>query len=339
MSYQSMHKLSRLRRGPQLRALVRETRLSKEDLVMPLFFKEGKGAESIASMPGIMKMPVDALLKEVEKLQKLGLKAVLLFGSSSRKDDQGTAGFDPESAFHKALRKVRQSTDMVIMADVCLCAYTDHGHCGIVQKSGPGSSKDLKCGSYTKGCLCIDQEKTLEALAKIALSYAHAGVDMVAPSAMADNQVEAIRNALDESGFLQTSIMSYSAKYASSFYGPFRDIFDSNPVSGDRRCHQMDPANRREALREALADVEEGADIVMVKPALSYLDIMSAIRDKVNVLVAAYNVSGEYSMVKAASAKGWIDERAVALEMLLAMKRAGADIIMTYWAREAAAWI
>lgn len=297
---------------------------------MPVFFKEGKGAEPIASMPGIQKMGHDALLKEVEKIEKLGIKAVLVFGASSRKDSAGSSSYDENSSFHKTLRALKRSSSMVIIADVCLCAYTDHGHCGVIR----GQSEGDKQNDWS-----IDNEKTLEALAKIAVSYAGAGVDMVAPSAMADGQVRAIRQAFDSKGFSDRAIMSYSAKYASHFYGPFRDIYDSSPVFGDRRSYQMDIGNKREALTEVLLDVEEGADIIMVKPALSYLDVISAVRKEITVPVAAYNVSGEYSMVKAAALKGWLDEESCAKEILDSIKRAGADIIITYWAKEAVKWI
>ncbi|MBF0521959.1 MAG: porphobilinogen synthase [Candidatus Omnitrophica bacterium] len=317
------YKPSRLRRAESLRSLVRETRLDKESLIMPLFFKEGKAAEAIPSMPGISKMPETVLLKEIEALDKLGIKAVLLFGAANGKDESGSASYDEKSAFHKAIRAIKRTSDIVLIADVCLCAYTSHGHCGIVDKKGAK----------------IDHQKTLDALAKIAVSYAEAGVDMVAPSAMTDGQVKSIREALDKNDFGETAIMSYSVKYASSFYGPFRDIYKSSPVFGDRKSYQMDPGNKREALREAMLDVKEGADIVMVKPALAYLDIIGAVREKVDVPVAAYNVSGEYSMVKAAQLKGWLDEKTVALEMLNSIKRAGADMIITYWAKEAAQWI
>ncbi|MBF0477897.1 MAG: porphobilinogen synthase [Candidatus Omnitrophica bacterium] len=319
------HMPTRLRRSVSIRNLVRETRLAKENLVMPLFFKEGKGVEPIESMPGIGKMSQDALLKEVEKLQKAGIKSILLFGSTSCKDADGTLSYDEKSPFHTTLRAIRKASDMVIIADVCLCAYTDHGHCGVLT-AGPKNRR-------------IDNAKTLETFAKVAVSYAKAGVDMVAPSAMADGQVKALRTALDKNGCSQTLIMSYAVKYASSFYGPFRDIYDSSPEFGDRKTYQMDPGNKREALREALLDVKEGADIIMVKPALTYLDIISAVREKVNVPVAAYNVSGEYSMIKAAGLKGWLDEKSAALEILTSIKRAGADMIITYWAKEAAAWI
>lgn len=314
----------RLRRSLALRNLFRETNLRQDDFVLPLFFKEGKGSLSIASMPGIKKMGQAELLREIEKAQKLGIKAILLFGSTLDKDSSGSKSYDEKSPFHQAIRQIKKSSSIILIADVCLCAYTHHGHCGILTR---------------KNAPAIDNEKTLEALAKAAVSYAGAGVDIVAPSAMCDGQVRSIRQELDKNSFSDTAIMSYAVKYASSFYGPFRDIYDSRPLSGDRRSYQIDPGNKREALREAMLDAEEGADIIMVKPALAYLDIISVVHGAVNLPVAAYNVSGEYAMVKAAALKGWLDERAAAMEMLGAMKRSGADIIITYWAKEAAQWL
>lgn len=303
---------------------MRETHLQKDNLIQPLFFKDGKGSSSIASMPGIKKLGQRELLREIEKLQKLGIKAILLFGATSEKDSLGSKSYDEKSPFHQAIRQIKRTSNIILIADVCLCAYTEHGHCGIlVRKKDPA----------------IDNEKTLEALAKIALSYASAGADIVAPSAMADGQVRAIRAILDKNDFFETAIMSYAVKYASSFYGPFRSIYDSAPLFGDRRSYQMDPANKREALREVALDVEEGADIILVKPALAYLDIINAVRNAVNLPVAAYNVSGEYSMVKAAAEKGWLDGKAVAIETLESIKRAGADMIISYWAKEAAQWL
>lgn len=336
LPYLATHKPARLRQGPALRDLIREYRLQKEDLVMPLFFNEGKVREPVNSMPGIEKMPLDYLLKEIEALQSAGIKAILLFGSASRKDALGSSSYDEDSLFHQAMRAIKKSSDIILITDVCLCAYTDHGHCGIMKSQ---NEKVPACRQGSPKDFVMDNEKTVETLAKIALSYAACGADIVAPSAMADGQVRSIREAFDRNGFSQTLIMSYSAKYASSFYGPFRDIYHSSPMFGDRRNYQMDPGNKREALKEALLDAAEGADIVMVKPALSYLDIISAVRDKITLPVAAYNVSGEYAMVKAAAEKGWLDERVTAMEILGSIKRAGADIIITYWAREAAKWI
>jgi porphobilinogen synthase len=291
---------------------------------MPLFFKEGKGALSISSMPGVKKMGEDLILKEVEKLERIGIKSILLFGSSRKKDSGGTLSYDDKSPFHHLIKSIKKNSDMLLIADVCLCAYTDHGHCGVIKK---------------KPDLAIDREKTLEALTKAALSYANAGTDIVAPSAMADGQVAAIRRTLDENDYLDVSIMSYSVKYASNFYGPFRDIYKSSPAFGDRKRYQMDPANKNEALKEVAIDVNEGADIVIVKPAFFFLDIITTVKERFNVPVAAYNVSGEYSMLKAASQKGWLDEPSCAMEMLTSIKRAGADIIITYWAKEVVEWL
>ncbi len=311
----------RLRANKNLRGLVKETRLSIDDLVMPVFFKEGAGSEDINSMPGIKKYGEDDLLREIEDLQKRGIKAILLFGSTNKKDCDGSQSYDENSSFHKIIRRIKENIDILLITDVCLCAYTDHGNCFAVK----GSQIDIK--------------KTLTALAKIAVSHAKSGVDMIAPSAMIDGQVKAIRSLLDKDGFDNTPIMSYSTKFASNFYGPFRDIHNSSPSFGSRKHHQMDFANKAEALKEALLDIEEGVDIVMVKPALCYLDIISDIKQKVCVPVASYNVSGEYSMIKAASEKGWLDEKESALEMLTSIKRAGSDILITYWAKEASTWL
>ncbi|MBF0494520.1 MAG: porphobilinogen synthase [Candidatus Omnitrophica bacterium] len=320
-------KPARLRQSAAFRAFVRETNLSAGNLVMPLFFKEGRSAEPIPSMPGIKKMPKDMLVREAVRLEQLGIKSILVFGSGTKKDAEGTSSYDEKSPFHDALRAIKKQGNILLITDVCLCAYTDHGHCGVVEKKVPGSK-----------AAHIDNKRTLEVLAKVALSHAKAGADIVAPSGMTDGQVKAIREALDKEK-KETAIMSYSAKYASAFYGPFRSIYDSSPVFGDRRTYQMDPANKEEALREAVLDVHEGADIVMVKPALAYLDVISAVRAKVHVPVAAYNVSGEYSMVKAAAQKKWLNEKTAVLEIMRSIKRAGADIIITYWAGEAAGWI
>ncbi|MBF0384280.1 MAG: porphobilinogen synthase [Candidatus Omnitrophica bacterium] len=323
------NKTTRLRKNPLLRSLVRETELNIDDLIMPIFFKDGKGTEAVPSMPGINKFSSECLLREAEALGKSGIKSILLFGSSPKKDSSGSSSYNEESQFHKAIKNIKKSSDLIIIADVCLCAFTDHGHCGIAKKTSGKNGAHLQ----------IDDSKTAETLAKIAVSYAKAGADMVAPSAMANGQVKAIRETLDKNGFTDTSIISYSAKYASNFYGPFRGIYDSTPKGSDRKGYQMDFGNKREAIREIFLDIEEGADIVMVKPALSYLDIIQSIRDKVNIPIAAYNVSGEYSMVKAAHLKGWLDEKSVALEILQSIKRAGADIIISYWAKEATKWI
>ncbi len=320
-------KPSRLRKTSVLRELARETRLHPADFVAPLFFKLGRGTEKVDSMPGIEKMGEDALCREAEKLTQVGVKAVLLFGTPREKDAAGSEAYQEKSPFHRAIRKIKETSDITVITDICLCAYTDHGHCGILR------------GSESKRPAVIEEAKTLEALAKIALSHAAVGADVVAPSAMTDGQVRAIRSGLDANGFPGTAIMSYSSKYASSFYGPFRDIAGTQPSFGDRKTYQMDPANKREAVREALLDVEEGADMVMVKPALCYLDVISAVRGEVKVPVAAYNVSGEYAMVKAAAGKGWLDESSAAMEILTSIKRAGADVIITYWAREACHWL
>lgn len=337
----AVQKPSRLRRSSALRDLVRETRLHLADLVAPLFFKMGRGTEKVESMPGIEKMGEDALCREAEKLEQLGVKAVLLFGAAGEKDVAGSAAYQEKSPFHRAIRKIKETSDLAVITDVCLCAYTDHGHCGILTrpKTEDQRQKTNKRMSGSRDSVVIDEEKTLETLAKIAVSHAAAGADVVAPSAMADGQVRAIRARLDANGFSGVAIMSYSSKYASSFYGPFRDIAGTHPSFGNRKTYQMDPANKREAVWEALLDVEEGADMVMVKPALCFLDVISAIRDEVKVPIAAYNVSGEYAMVKAAAGKGWLDESSAAMEILTSIKRAGADVIITYWAREACHWL
>jgi len=300
--------------------MIRETRLSLDDLVYPLFVVHGKGVkEEISAMPGNYHLSVDKLVEEAKAVHDLGIPAVLLFGIPEKKDDVGSEAYDPEGIIQQALRALKAKVSgLVLIADICLCEYTSHGHCGVV----------------TDGR--IDNDATLPLLAQMALSCAEAGADMVAPSDMMDGRVEAIRNLLDENGFQHIPIMSYAAKYASSFYGPFRSAALSTPSFGDRRSHQMDPANSREAVREVELDVAEGADIVMVKPALAYLDIIFRIREEFDLPVAAYNVSGEYSMIKAAAEKGWIDGERVMEEVLLAIKRAGADIIITYFAKEIA---
>lgn len=334
-------KPARLRKTSALRELVRETRLHPENLVMPLFFKPGPGTEKVESMPGIEKMGEDALCREVEKLDRLGVKAALLFGVAREKDAAGSEAYREKSPFHRAIQKIKDTSDITVITDVCLCAYTDHGHCGILKRSKTEDQrpKSRKKESNSSGSVAIDGGKTLEVLAKIAVSHAAVGADVVAPSAMADGQVRAIRTGLDLNGFPGTAIMSYSSKYASSFYGPFRDIAGTHPSFGDRKTYQMDPGNKREAIREALLDVEEGADMVMVKPALCFLDVIHAIRERVTVPVAAYNVSGEYAMVKAAAEKGWLDEASAAMEILTSIKRAGADLIITYWAEKVAKWL
>jgi porphobilinogen synthase len=311
----------RLRASEGLRKMARETRLSTENLVYPLFVTHGKGVkDEISSMPGCMRLSVDNLKNEARELESLGIPALILFGIPETKDETGSSGLDPDGVVQNAIKEIKSSVpSLVVITDVCIDEYTTHGHCGLVSKSGK-----------------VLNDPTLEVLGKMALSHAKAGADMVAPSDMMDGRVWAIRKALDEKGFDELPIMAYAAKYASGFYGPFRDACDSAPKFGDRSTYQMDPANGREALREVAADVEEGADIIMVKPALSYLDLISKVRDRFDLPVAAYNVSGEYSMVKAASEKGWIDGQRVMMEILLSIKRAGADIILTYHAKEAA---
>ena len=314
----------RLRATPGIRALVRETVLRPDDFVMPFFVRPGKGLKRpIKSMPGQFQLSVDELVKAAAPLASAGVPGVILFGIPDEKDAKACGAYAKDGIIQKAARALKDRyPDLTVMADLCFCEYTDHGHCGVVRKDGG-----------------IDNDATLELAAVTAVSQAEAGCDVVAPSGMMDGQVAAIRYALDEKGFKHTVIMGYSAKYASAFYGPFREAAESAPQAGDRKAYQMDPANAREALTETALDVEEGADIIMVKPALAYLDIISLMRDNFEQPLAAYNVSGEYSMVKAAAERGWADERACALEMLTAMRRAGADIIITYWAKDAAEWL
>lgn len=313
----------RLRRTAPLRALVRETRLHPERFVYPIFVRPGRGVrEPIPSMPDQHRLSVDQLAPEADDLRRLGVSSVLLFGLPEAKDAAGSGAYHEDGIVQRAVRALRRShPDLIIMTDVCLCEYTSHGHCGIVADGQ------------------VDNDATLEVLARTAVSQAAAGADVVAPSAMMDGQVRSIRAALDEAGFGGTAVMGYSAKYASAFYGPFREAAGSAPQFGDRRGYQMDPSNAREAEREIALDLAEGADVVMVKPALAYLDVIRRVRDHVPVPLAAYNVSGEYAMVKAAAAAGWLDGRAAALEILTAMTRAGADVLITYHAKEAAAWL
>ena len=313
----------RLRRTSALRELARETRLSARQLICPLFVRPGCGVkEPIASMPGQFRLSLDRLLREVEELVRLGVPAVLLFGLPERKDEQGSEAYDERGIVQGAVRALkREFPELVVMTDVCLCAYTSHGHCGVVRDGE------------------VLNDETLELLGKAAVSHAAAGADVVAPSAMMDHQVAAIREALDAQGFPNVAIMSYAAKYASAFYGPFREAADSAPEFGDRASYQMDPANTREALREIELDIEEGADVVMVKPALAYLDVIARARERVDVPLAAYNVSGEYAMLKAAVERGWLDEQRAVLETLTAIRRAGADWIITYFAKDAARWL
>jgi len=313
----------RMRRNENLRRLIRETKLSVDDLVHPLFVVPGKGVKKpIHSMPGNFQMSVDHLLKEVKQSKDLGIPAVLLFGIPDEKDELASGAVRKDGIIQQAVRAIKDRVpDILVITDLCFCEYTSHGHCGC-----------LKDGD-------VDNDATLEMLAETAVSQARAGADIVAPSAMMDGQIEAIRDGLDEAGFENTPILAYSAKYASCFYGPFREAAESAPKFGDRRSYQMDPANASEALREVALDIQEGADLVMVKPALSCLDIVYRVKTAFGYPTAAYAVSAEYSMVKAAAAQGWIDERAVVLESLLALRRAGADIIITYAAVDAARWL
>jgi porphobilinogen synthase len=313
----------RNRRTESLRRLGRETILTTDDLVLPLFAVPGEGVcREIGSMPGSYHWSVDRITEETARAADLGVPAVLLFGIPESKDASGSEAWDPGGAVQRAVEAIKSSQpELCVMTDVCLCEYTDHGHCGLIEEGD------------------VANDATLELLAKAALSHAEAGADVVAPSDMMDGRVRAIRQALDGAGHTDVAILSYAAKYASAYYGPFREAADSAPQFGDRRSYQMDPANRREALREVALDLAEGADMVMVKPALAYLDIISGVAAESPVPVAAYNVSGEYAMIKAAAAKGWIDERRVALETLVAIKRAGADFILTYHAIDAARWL
>lgn len=321
-------RLRRLRHHPLMRDLVRETALSVQDLVLPLFVRPGHGIKNeIASMPGNYQLSIDCLVDEVGAALDLGVRAFILFGIPAHKDATGSSALDPEGIVQQALRTLRKQYGdrALLMTDECFCEYTDHGHCGVL--------------SETSGRLDLDNDATLPLLTEQCVSHVCAGADLVAPSGMLDGMVSAIRAALDAAGFSHVPIMSYSAKYASGFYGPFRDAAESPPQFGDRGSYQMDPANSDEALREVELDLAEGADIVMVKPALAYLDILRRVKDRFGVPVAAYNVSGEFAMVKAAAQKGWIDERRVALEILTSIKRAGADMILTYFARDAARWL
>ena len=316
-------RLRRLRRTKTLRALVRENRVDTGDLVYPIFVVEGRGIkEDVSSMPGIVRYSPDELAPEIEEVAGLKIPAVLLFGLPEHKDAVGSSAYDLEGVVQQAVRTIKKSVpELLVITDVCLCEYTIHGHCGIV------------VGDQ------IDNDQTLPLLAKTALSHAEAGADIVAPSDMMDGRVKAIREMLDVNGFQHIPILSYAAKYASAFYEPFREAVESAPQFGDRRSHQMDPPNVREALREVEQDINEGADIIMIKPALAYLDVIRQVRNTFNYPVAAYNVSGEYAMVKAAVRQGWLDERKAVLEILTAIKRAGADIIITYHAKEVASWL
>ena len=319
----AFRRFRRLRRSRALRDLVRETRLSPQGFVYPLFVTHGDNVRrEIDSMPGQYQLSLDRLPAEAEELRSLGIPAVLLFGLPASKDDAGSEAYDPDGIVQRAVRTLKQAApDLAVITDVCLCEYTSHGHCGVIVDGE------------------VDNDQTLPLLARTAVSHAQAGADVVAPSDMMDGRVAAIRVALDEAGFAATPIMSYAAKQASAFYGPFRVAAESAPEFGDRRGYQMDPANAREAMREIEADIEEGADIVIVKPALPNLDLIARARERFDLPLAAYNVSGEYAMVKAAAAAGYLDERLATLELLTAIRRAGADIIITYHAKEAARWL
>jgi porphobilinogen synthase len=318
-----IHRPRRLRRNEALRGFVRETRLSASGMVYPMFACPGTNVrKEVSSMPGIYQQSVDQIVEECREVAGVGIPAVILFGLPEHKDELGTEAADARGAVQRSIEAIRKAKlNLLVIADVCLCEYTSHGHCGVV-KDGE-----------------VLNDPTLVLLADAALSHARAGADLVAPSDMMDGRVAAIRQRLDENNFEDVAILSYAAKYCSSFYGPFREAAESTPQSGDRRGYQMDPANAREALREVALDLEEGADIIMVKPALPYLDVIQRVRERFDVPVGAYNVSGEYSMVKAAARNGWIDEKRVVLEILTGIQRAGADIILTYHAKDAARWL
>lgn len=311
----------RLRRTPAIRRMVKETSISVDDLIYPVFVKHGKGErQPIPSMVGHYRLSVDELVKELAEVWSLGIPAVILFGLPKKKDELGSEAYAEDGIVQQALAAIKERVpELTLMTDVCLCEYTDHGHCGIIEDGR------------------VDNDATLEILSRIALSHAKAGADFVAPSDMMDGRVKAIRDTLERDGFEDTGILAYAVKYASSFYGPFREAADCAPQFGDRAGYQMDPANAREALKEALIDVEEGADIIMIKPALPYLDIIHQVRANINLPIAAYNVSGEYAMVKAADQRGWVAGEKVMMEMLISIKRAGADLILTYFAKEVAA--
>ncbi len=318
--YFPVYRPRRLRADANIRRMVRETSLSVNDFIAPLFVCPGRGVRhEISSMPGNYQLSIDELVLEAAELKSLGVPAIILFGIPESKDELGTGAYDDHGIIQQAIRALKaEVSDLLVITDVCLCEYTSHGHCGVVEDGR------------------IDNDKTLELLAKEAVSHAQAGADMVAPSDMMDGRVGFIRGALDEAGFDRVTLMSYAVKYASAFYGPFREAAESPPQFGDRKSYQMDPANAREALREAALDIEEGADIIMVKPALPYLDILHSLKEEFDHPLAAYNVSGEFAMIKAAAEKGWIDGEQAMLESLLSIKRAGADMILTYFAKEAA---
>ena len=323
LAAEPIQRTRRLRRSPAIRAFVRETRLDPADFIAPLFVIEGDDIQHpISSMPGQFQFSLDRLDRELDALYAAGIPGVLLFGVPQHKDAIGSGAFQPDGIVQEAVRRIKRlAPEMLVITDVCACEYTDHGHCGILVDG------------------VVDNDRTLPLLARTAVSHAEAGADIVAPSDMMDGRVATIRRALDDAGHVATPIMSYAAKYASAYYGPFRDAAGSTPSFGDRRSHQMDPGNGREALREIAIDLDEGAELIIVKPALSYLDIIRSARDTFDIPITAYNVSGEYAMVKAAAQLGWIDERRIVLETLLSMKRAGADRIITYHAKDAAGWL
>lgn len=324
-------RLRRLRRTPALRRLIQETSLESGKLIAPLFVTLGpKRADPIPSMPGIFRHSISDAAAQARSFLKLGIGGVLLFGIPTKKDLQGTGAYAANGVIQQAVKAIKRSVPtLVVMTDVCLCEYTAHGHCGVLKTGRESRTRSFE----------VDNDATLPILAQIAVSHAKAGADMVAPSAMMDGQVGAIRNALDREGFDQLPIMSYSAKYASSLYGPFREAVESTPKFGDRRGYQMDPPNVEEALREAALDIQEGTDLIMVKPALPYLDVLRAVKQTFHWPTAAYQVSGEYSLIKAAAAKGWVDEKRLVLEIATSIRRAGADLIITYYAKEIAHWL
>ena len=321
--YYPSYRMRRLRRTPTVRRMLRETTLSPDDLIYPLFVIHGENVHNpIASMPGCAQLSIGNLLAEVREVAQLGIPAVLLFGIPAHKDAAATAAYDPEGIVQLAVKAIKdEAPELLVITDVCLCEYMDHGHCGVVQDGE------------------VLNDVTLELLSKMAITHAEAGADVVAPSDMMDGRVAAIRNALDDEGLVDAAIMAYSAKFASAFYGPFRDAAESAPAFGDRKTYQMDPPNGEEAVREVLLDIEEGADIVMVKPALPYLDVIRAVKQETRFPLAAYSVSGEYAMLKAAAEKGWLDEERCVLEAMTGIKRAGADLISTYWAKDLARWL
>jgi porphobilinogen synthase len=319
----SFQRHRRLRKSASMRSLVRETHLHVSDFIYPLFFVEGENIKKeVPSMPGVYHLSLDLLQEEVKEIESLGIQSIIVFGVPAEKDDCGSSAYDHNGIVQKAISQIKEvAPSLTVIADTCLCQFTDHGHCGVIENGE------------------VLNDETLTLLAKTAVSQAKAGADIIAPSNMMDGFVAAIRQGLDEAGFYDVPIMSYAVKYASSFYGPFRDAAHSTPQFGDRKTYQMDPANRLEALREAESDVAEGADFLMVKPALSYLDILRELKDRYPLPLVAYNVSGEYSMIKAAAMNGWVDEKSIVLEKLISMKRAGADLIITYFAKDAARWL